>query len=139
MDSLFDIIGNIMADGITEIFTDSDCRFVCSLLLFSICIIGEIILLNLNKRDIINTSKGIFLGFLIINITISLTSVMLCKFWFAIIISVITILILPIFEKKELNEYLNSEYKLSLNKYLIYLFTSIFSIFLGVIFIKILP
>lgn len=67
------------------------------------------------------------------NVTVSLTSVMLCKFWFAMIISFIAVLILPVFEKRELNNYLNSEYKLSLKKYLIYLFTSMFSIFLGVI------
>lgn len=60
MDSLFDIIGNIIADGITEIFTDSDCMFLCSLLFFLISIIGEIILYVLNKKSVISTSKGIF-------------------------------------------------------------------------------
>ena len=136
MDNLFDIIGDFMADSITEIFTDSDYMFACSLFFFAICIIGEAMLAYLNKKDIINPRKGIFLGFLLLNITVSLTATILCKLWFAIIISAIATILIPVFEKRKLCEYLNCKFTLSFKKYLIYAIASLLSIFSGIMIIK---
>lgn len=138
MELILERISDFMVDGITEIITDNDCLFGYALAIFAICFLGEIIFAFLSKKDIVPSDKGIFLGFLIFNVTISLSAVMICKLWFAVIISAVAVLVLPIVERKELNNYLKTEHKLSVKKYLIYIASSIISVFAGIVIIRVL-
>lgn len=131
MDEFFDKIGDAFADGILSIVTDSDYLFFTAISFFLLCVIIESILAYITQNKKIDIYKGIFIGFLFLDITISLTSVMLCKLWFAILISIISSIVIPIYEKNELEKALNKDIKISFKKYLIYFFATSLSIILG--------
>ena len=131
MEKILDMIGDFIADGILELFIADERRYIIALISFSICILVNVVLAFLNRTSNKNVQRKIFFGVLLMNITISFTSVMLCKLSLAIIISIISTIVLPIFERSEIKTYLKIEYKVSIKKYIIYVISSIISIFVG--------
>lgn len=131
MEKILDMIGDFIADGILELFIADERRYIIALISFSICILVNVVLAFLNRTSNKNVQRKIFFGVLLMNITISFTSVMLCKLSLAIIISIISTIVLPIFERSEIKTYLKIEYKISIKKYIIYVISSIISIFVG--------
>ena len=131
MEKILDMIGDFIADGILELFIADERRYIIALISFSICILVNVVLAFLNRTSNKNVQRKIFFGVLLMNITISFTSVMLCKLSLSIIISIISTIVLPIFERSEIKTYLKIEYKISIKKYIIYVISSIISIFVG--------
>lgn len=131
MNEFFDKIGDMFADGITSVVTDNDYLFIAAMLTFMLCVIIEILLAYMNKHKKIAMDKGIFIGCLFLDITISLSSVFFCKLWLAIVICIISAIVIPIYERKELENALKKKIKIPVTKYLIYLFVTFISVVLG--------
>ena len=112
---------------IRDRFIADPTRFSLSLTALAVCIIANVVLAIIDRLRSDFTEKGITIGVVLLDWAISLTSVMMCNFIFALIFTVIATIFMPRFEKNTVNEYLKKEVKTTPKKYLIYAVTSLIS------------
>lgn len=112
---------------VDAIFIADPTRFSLSLTALAVCIIANVVLAIIDHLRSGFTEKGITIGVVLLDWAISVTSVMMCNFIFALIFTVIATIFMPRFEKNTVNEYLKKEVKTIPKKYLLYAVTSLIS------------
>ena len=112
---------------VDAVFIADETRYGISLTVFAVCMVAIVVLAIIDRLRSGFTEKGITIGVVLLDGAISLTSVMMCNFIFALIFTVIATIFMPRFEKNTVNEYLKKEVKTTPKKYLIYAVTSLIS------------
>ena len=112
---------------VDAVFIADETRYGISLTVFAVCMVAIIVLAIIDRLRSGFTEKGITIGVLLLDWAISVTSVMMCNFIFALIFTVIATIFMPRFEKNTVNEYLKKEVKTTPKKYLLYAVTSLIS------------
>ena len=120
---------------IDAIFIADPTRFSLSLTALAVCIIANVVLAII---DHLRSGFTETIGVVLLDWAISLTSVMMCNFIFALIFTVIATIFMPRFEKNTVNEYLKKEVKTTPKKYLIYAVTSLISFITGLVVLKLI-
>lgn len=123
---------------VDAIFIADETRYGISLTVFAVCMVAIVVLAIIDRLRSGFTEKGITIGVLLLDWAISLTSVMMCNFIFALIFTVIATIFMPRFEKNTVNEYLKKEVKTTPKKYLIYAVTSLVSFIIGLVVLKLI-
>lgn len=121
---------------VDAIFIADETRYGISLTVFAVCMVAIVVLAIIDRLRSGFTEKGITIGVLLLDWAISLTSVMMCNFIFALIFTVIATIFMPRFEKNTVNEYLKKEVKTTPKKYLIYAVTSLVSFITALVVLK---
>lgn len=96
---------------VDAVFIADETRYGISLTVFAVCMVAIIVLAIIDRLRSDFTEKGITIGVVLLDGAISLTSVMMCNFIFALIFTVIATIFMPRFEKNTVNEYLKKEVK----------------------------
>ena len=123
---------------VDAIFIADETRYGISLTVFAVCMVAIVVLAIIDRLRSGFTEKGITIGVLLLDGAISLTSVTMCNFIFALIFTVIATIFMPRFEKNTVNEYLKKEVKTTPKKYLIYAVTSLVSFIIGLVVLKLI-
>lgn len=123
---------------VDAIFIADQTRYGISLTVFAVCMVAIVVLAIIDRLRSGFTEKGITIGVVLLDGAISLTSVMMCNFIFALIFTVIATIFMPRFEKNTVNEYLKKEVKTTPKKYLIYAVTSLASFIIGLVVLKLI-
>ena len=123
---------------VDAIFIADQTRYGISLTVFAVCMVAIVVLAIIDRLRSGFTEKGITIGVVLLDGAISLTSVMMCNFIFALIFTVIATIFMPRFEKNTVNEYLKKEVKTTPKKYLIYAGTSLVSFIIGLVVLKLI-
>lgn len=123
---------------VDAVFIADETRYGISLTVFAVCMVAIVVLAIIDRLRSGFTKKGITIGVLLLDWAISLTSVMMCNFIFALIFTVIATIFMPRFEKNTVNEYLKKEVKTTPKKYLIYAVTSLVSFIIGLVVLKLI-
>lgn len=123
---------------VDAVFIADETRYGISLTVFAVCMVAIIVLAIIDRLRSDFTEKGITIGVVLLDGAISLTSVMMCNFIFALIFTVIATIFMPRFEKNTVNEYLKKEVKTTPKKYLIYAVTSLVSFIIGLVVLKLI-
>lgn len=123
---------------VDAVFIADETRYGISLTVFAVCMVAIIVLAIIDRLRSDFTEKGITIGVVLLDGAISLTSVMMCNFIFALIFTVIATIFMPRFEKNTVNEYLKKEVKTTPKKYLIYAVTSLISFITGLVVLKLI-
>lgn len=123
---------------VDAIFIADQTRYGISLTVFAVCMVAIVVLAIIDRLRSGFTEKGITIGVVLLDWAISLTSVMMCNFIFALIFTVIATIFMPRFEKNTVNEYLKKEVKTTPKKYLIYAVTSLVSFIIGLVVLKLI-
>lgn len=123
---------------VDAIFIADQTRYGISLTVFAVCMVAIVVLAIIDRLRSGFTEKGITIGVLLLDWAISVTSVMMCNFIFALIFTVIATIFMPRFEKNTVNEYLKKEVKTTPKKYLIYAVTSLVSFIIGLVVLKLI-
>lgn len=123
---------------VDAIFIADETRYGISLTVFAVCMVAIVVLAIIDRLRSGFTEKGITIGVVLLDGAISLTSVMMCNFIFALIFTVIATIFMPRFEKNTVNEYLKKEVKTTPKKYLIYAVTSLVSFIIGLVVLKLI-
>lgn len=131
MDRFLNLIDDFIYESISNMFIADEKRYVIAMISFAICIVLNVILAMLSRKNPDFAEKGITLGVLSFDSIIAFTAVMLCNFILAIIITIIVAIIMPTFEKREINSYLKKEIKITPKRYLLYGIVSFLSASIG--------
>lgn len=123
---------------VDAVFIADETRYGISLTVFAVCMVAIIVLAIIDRLRSGFTEKGITIGVVLLDGAISLTSVMMCNFIFALIFTVIATIFMPRFEKNTVNEYLKKEVKTTPKKYLLYAVTSLISFITGLVVLKLI-
>lgn len=123
---------------VDAIFIADEIRYGISLTVFAVCMVAIVVLAIIDRLRSGFTEKGITIGVVLLDGAISLTSVMMCNFIFALIFTVIATIFMPRFEKNTVNEYLKKEVKTTPKKCLIYAVTSLVSFIIGLVVLKLI-
>lgn len=123
---------------VDAIFIADETRYGISLTVFAVCMVAIVVLAIIDRLRSGFTEKGITIGVLLLDWAISLTSVMMCNFIFALIFTVIATIFMPRFEKNTVNEYLKKEVKTTPKKYLLYAVTSLVSFITALVILKLI-
>lgn len=121
---------------VDAIFIADQTRYGISLTVFAVCMVAIVVLAIIDRLRSGFTEKGITIGVLLLDWAISLTSVMMCNFIFALIFTVIATIFMPRFEKNTVNEYLKKGVKTTPKKYLLYAVTSLVSFITALVLLK---
>lgn len=123
---------------VDAIFIADQTRYAISLTVFAVCMVAIVVLAIIDRLRSDFTEKGITIGVVLLDWAISVTSVMMCNFIFALIFTVIATIFMPRFEKNTVNEYLKKEVKTTPKKYLLYAVTSLISFIIGLVVLKLI-
>lgn len=123
---------------VDAIFIADETRYGISLTVFAVCMVAIVVLAIIDRLRSGFTEKGITIGVVLLDGAISLTSVMMCNFIFALIFTVIATIFMPRFEKNTVNEYLKKEVKTTPKKYLIYAVASLVSFITALVILKLI-
>ena len=123
---------------VDAIFIADETRYGISLTVFAVCMVAIVVLAIIDRLRSGFTEKGITIGVVLLDGAISLTSVMMCNFIFALIFTVIATIFMPRFEKNTVNEYLKKKVKTTPKKYLLYAVTSLVSFIIGLVVLKLI-
>lgn len=123
---------------VDAIFIADETRYGISLTVFAVCMVAIVVLAIIDRLRSGFTEKGITIGVVLLDGAISLTSVMMCNFIFALIFTLIATIFMPRFEKNTVNEYLKKEVKTTPKKYLIYAVTSLISFITALVVLKLI-
>lgn len=123
---------------VDAVFIADETRYGISLTVFAVCMVAIVVLAIIDRLHSGFTEKGITIGVLLLDWAISVTSVMMCNFIFALIFTVIATIFMPRFEKNTVNEYLKKEVKTTPKKYLIYAVASLVSFITGLVVLKLI-
>lgn len=123
---------------VDAVFIADETRYGISLTVFAVCMVAIVVLAIIDRLRSGFTEKGITIGVLLLDWAISVTSVMMCNFIFALIFTLIATVFMPRFEKNTVNEYLKKEVKITPKKYLIYAVTSLISFITALVVLKLI-